>query len=119
MAVTWADVIAIEPLAADVDAAARTIFLDTAALLVDVDEWGALYDKGVLYMAAHLGLLSSWSVSGAGGAVGPVVSESLGPMSRSYANLFQASASEGALGTTKWGKIYLSLLNTQVGAFVP
>ena len=40
MAVTWADVIAIEPLAADVDAAARTIFLDTAALLVDVDEWG-------------------------------------------------------------------------------
>lgn len=118
MAVTWAQVVAIEPLAANVDDVAQELFLATAGLLVDVDEWGGLYDQGVLYMAAHLGLLSSWSLAGAGGASGPVTSESLGPMSRSYANLFQASASDGVLGTTKWGKIYLMLLGTQMGAFV-
>lgn len=118
MAVSWDDVIAIEPLATDVDADAQTLFLATAALLVDADEWGGLYDKGVLYMAAHLGLLSAWSLAGAGGAAGPVTSETLGPMSRSYANLFQASATDGVLGTTKWGKLYLMLLGTQMGAFV-
>lgn len=121
MAVTWADVVAIEPAAALVTSTtAQQIFLTTAAEMVDPDLWGATYDRGVLYFTAHLGLLSSWgAVASGGGSAGPVTSETLGPMSRSYANLFTSSADTGVLGSTKWGQIYLLLLGTQVGMFVP
>ena len=55
--------------------------------------------------------MPSWGSAASGGwSAGPVTSETLGPMSRSYANLFTSSADTGVLGSTKWGQIYLLLL---------
>ena len=107
MSITWADVEALDDSLATTPASTQTLILAITSRQIDVDAWGEFADDGQLFLAAHLGRLYA---SGAG--AGPIQSETLGPMSRSYANLSQTS---GELSTTKWGLEYMRLLRIAVG----
>lgn len=116
MAIVWADVLAIAPelTTASVPVATQTVLLAIAERQIDDDAWSDFADDGRRYLTAHLGSLY---VSG-GSAGGAVTSETLGPMSRSYA---QGSTEDGSLGTTKYGVFYrhlIRLLPCSLG-FVP
>ena len=57
-------------------------FLDDAAAQLSKSTWGSLYDQAHARLAAHLTSLSRPDLAG---AAGPVTSESVGDLSRSYA----------------------------------
>jgi hypothetical protein len=58
------------------------MFLDDAALSVNVSLWGNKADLGIAYLAAHLLTMDN---RGGNGASGPVTSEKVGDLQRSYA----------------------------------
>jgi|SRR3990167_702111 len=105
MAVLAADIQAFTPLAA-VTTARCQVHLDAALLEVDATEWGSLYDRGVLYLAAHMTYL--FEVAGATPPGGPVQSESLGDASVSYA---VAQMNDSDLSRTAWGSEFRRLRN--------
>jgi hypothetical protein len=57
-------------------------FIDEAERIVGRDVWGELADDGVRYLAAHLLAVVR---RGSSAPMGPVISETAGPVSRSYA----------------------------------
>lgn len=117
MAFTWAaDVVPIAPNLATAPAATQTLVLAIVDRQIDVGVWGAFADDGRRYLAAHLGTLA---ITGGAGAAGPVTSESLGAMSRSYASL--TGNIDPTLATTRFGVEYFRLLRIAVGiaAVVP
>lgn len=69
--------------------------------------WGVKADTSVIYLAAHLLKLDGLQSSA---AVNPVSSETVGPISRSYA--VHAEAGEDDLNSTIWGKRYKGLQST-------
>lgn len=98
--------------------AVATEFASTADVTVDAavslaeertnrDVWGGRADISVIYLAAHLLKLDSQQSSS---AIYPISSETVGPVSRSYA--VHSTAHEGDLNSTIWGKRYMGLLNT-------
>lgn len=83
--IIWTDVTGFAPEVSTVTVAAQTAILAHVNTALDPayfggEEHAALKFARILY-AAHLGTTSK---RGASGAVGPVVSESLGPASRQY-----------------------------------
>lgn len=114
MAFTWAaDVVPIAPSLATAPAATQNLVLAIVDRQIDVCVWGVFADDGRRYLAAHLGTL----VTAAG--AGPVIAETLGDMSRSYANL--AAYIDPTLASTRFGVEYFRLLRIAVGvaAVVP
>jgi hypothetical protein len=113
VSITWADVVAYPaPELSTLATASQTAILAIVDRQIDVDAWGEFADDGRRLLAAHLGTLTR---SGAGGAAGPVTSETLGAMSRSYASM---TTDAGLLGTTKYGAEYLRLMRIAVGVAV-
>lgn len=113
MAIVWTDVTAAAPALSAVSSTAQTQILAAVALQVGPNQWGALQTDGQLALARHLGAVALQPVSGAG----PVISETVGPVSRSFANLAQTSA---GLESTPWGREYArlrALLPTRFGLF--
>lgn len=84
--ITWADVSAIAPEVTSVPVAAQTDILAYVNTELNVTEWGGessiTLRLGRIYLAAHLGVTTAQG----GASAGPVVSESAGGLSRSYAN---------------------------------
>lgn len=82
--------------------------LDDASLQLNAQAWRDKYDLGQLYLAAHtLSLLASASAES---PKGPVVSETVGSVSRTYANLTASNTSfAGDTSTTKYGMLYTRL----------
>jgi hypothetical protein len=122
MAITWTDVEALAPALSTVSAEAQALILAQVARQVGPNKWGALVDDGQLYLAAHLGsaVLSAASSGDGGSVVGPVVSESVGPVSRTFAVLAAASSSSSAFAST-WGQEYVrlrKLLPTRFGLVI-
>lgn len=75
---------------------------------LDSDEDRAL---ARIYLAAHL---AKSTQGGSSLAAGPITSESVGGVRRSYG--FVAASSSSALTTTRYGQMYLEILNsTMVG----
>lgn len=105
--ITWADVVEVVPGMITVPVGAQNLILSHVASVVTAGQWGSRATLGQTYLALHLGTIASPS-GGAGQVVGPVVSETVGPVSRTFAVLAQAS-SDGNLGTTSWGAEYKSL----------
>lgn len=108
--VTWADVVAIAPELADVAVPTQVALLAHAERLVNRAAWGTLADDGVKYLAAHLGTLTRSK------GKGPVASEAVGSLSRSYGSLV---ALAGTWGQTSYGAHYVQLtrmLPTVLGA---
>ena len=83
--ITWADVVLIAPELADVPVGVQTALLADVAEQLESSQWGndARYDMASKYLVAHLATLY---LQGSGGAAGPVTSESVGSVSRSYAS---------------------------------
>lgn len=59
-----------------------------------------------IYLAAHI---ATMSVTASTGAVGPVISESVGGARRTYA-FIQSSSSSASLTTTKYGQQYQDII---------
>lgn len=113
MSITWANVVNVDAVLANVAAAAQAQILASVDRQIDDDAWGDLADDGRTYLAAHMGTLYL-----RGGAAGPVIGETLGPMSVSYA-LVQGL--KGPLATTGPGVFLLHLIGLLPSAvgFVP
>ena len=85
------------------------IYLTNASRRIDQDAWGDCYEEATAYLAAHL-LVSGGGAGGAGGAVaGPITSQSVGDLSRSYGQVNVGSAGDETYATTKYGQMYLEL----------
>jgi hypothetical protein len=81
VAITWADVTAIAPELSTVANGSQTAILADVALLLNASALGSKFDMASKYLAAHLGTVASRP----GGEGGPVVSDTVGPLSRSFA----------------------------------
>jgi hypothetical protein len=101
--ITWADVAAIAPELASVSVSAQTIVLAAVGKQVGSGQWGDLQTEGQLALAAHMGTL----VKRSAGAVGPVIAQTVGPVTTQYAMLAGAL---GSLGSTAWGQEYQRLI---------
>lgn len=126
MAIVWTDVEAIAPeLVGLVPVPTQTYFLAKVDREIDDTAWDDIADDGRRYLAAHLATRYVAGASGASsaGAVGPIASETLGPMSRSYGTLgaMSGSSQTGDLTTTRYGLEYLRMINLLPSAlgFVP
>jgi hypothetical protein len=83
-------------------------FINFAALQVDEVRWGDIADLGTGYLAAHM--LTAASATGGGvGAAGPVTSEAVGAVSRSYANMIASGTYADSLGATRYGREFARL----------
>ncbi len=83
--------------------------LDDEAACIVGDIWGGLRRRAEALVAAHI---VSRQMQGSNGPAGPVVSESAGGLSRSYASPGGLSRSDSEWGTTSYGKRYLTMRST-------
>ncbi len=113
MSVTWADVQAIAPELTDtaVPTGTQAVLLSMVDRQIDDDAWDDLADDGRRYLAAHMGTVYVTTAGGSAASVGAVISESVGPMSRSYASARTSAGSlDPLLGTTRYGIWYLHMI---------
>lgn len=73
--------------------------------------WGSKADDATLYLAAHIATIMK---NGSATPAGPVTSEAVGSVSRSYGVSLVAARENYA--STVWGRMYLELRST---LFVP
>lgn len=83
--------------------------LDDEAACIIGDLWGEKRVSGESLVAGHIALEA---LEGSGGPSGPVVSESAGGLSRSYASPGGLSRGDGQWSTTTFGLRYLRLRAT-------
>ena len=83
--------------------------LDNEAACLIGDMWGDLRKVGEALVAAHI---AAKELQGSNGPAGPVVSESAGGLSRSYASPGGQSRSDSYWATTSFGQRYLNLRAT-------
>ncbi len=115
-AVVWADVISIATELSVIDGIARVYILDyvngPGLDPASFDgEAGATTRLARIYLAAHMG--SSIGKGAAGAAGGPVTSESMGGLSRSYST-GAVAASADSTGSTDYGRRYEALVNNSL-----
>lgn len=111
-AITWNDVVAHEPDLAGtvVSPAAQMDILDHVNNSLAVNEFGGDDDPRLrlarIYLAAHMGTVV------VSGSRGPVISQTVGPISQSFA---AATAGEDSMySSTSWGRMYLQIVRTSV-----
>lgn len=114
--ITWADVETVAPqLAAPaVSVGQQAAILDEVSLL-EAESWGSeeKCDLGRKYLAAHLGTVVAAQTAAT--KAGPVVSESAGPISRSYGSpSIEGTAFDGDLTSTSYGRRYIALRDSYV-----
>lgn len=114
---TWADVVALAPALASLAVARQTQILAEVDNEVSTDAWGDYAEAGKRYLAAHKGTVTVLSDAGSGGgaALGPITSESLGPMSRSYGTIGDSTSVDAELSRTSYGREYIRLRSLAVG----
>jgi hypothetical protein len=107
--IVWNDVTAVAPELSTVSAGAQADLLSYVNTHVDPAKLGGVgspkYRLARIYLAAHMATMSS---QGGVGVAGPVISESAGGLSRSYALL---NAQSGFSGST-YGDMYRHLIRT-------
>lgn len=103
MSVTPADIKELFPeFAATADARIQ-LFIDQSTLSVNTAVWGNKADFAIQYLTAHLLTVVN---RGGGGAAGPITSEKVGDLQRSYAS---GGAVAHELGSTGYGMEFLRL----------
>jgi hypothetical protein len=112
VAVTWDDIVIVAPALATVSVPGQNFYLTESLRQIDPDVWGEFATVGQIYLAAHMATL------GQGAGAGPITSETLGAMSRSYAVPLWLRSS---LALTRYGAEYDRLLRIAVAvpALVP
>lgn len=110
-AITWAHVVDHYPALSTIDADAQTDILAhvNEAIVVKLlgGESSPRLKLARVHLAAYFALLSKTAASG---AAGPVVSESVGDVSRTYANPYSFGSVRA--GTNVAGDAYLALVRT-------
>lgn len=112
MAISWTDVVAIAPHLSSTPVATQNAVLAMATRWVSDVSWGVHADDGRTYLAAHL---ASSSVSG--NQAGPILSETLGPMSRSYAGAGLPPGVKGSLALSTYGATFKWMMDSIVPHF--
>lgn len=107
-AITWSDVTAHASDLSAVAAGAQTDVLAYVNEMVDPAKLGgetsSRYRLARIYLAAHLGTVS---LKRGAAAAGPLISETVGEVTRMYG--FSAAAA-GDIASTGWGREYLALI---------
>lgn len=108
MSLIASDIKARFPEFASLDSATITRWLDEAERSHNSCQWGGKSDDGLAYLTAHF--LSTFGSGCATGAPGPLTSKTEGQVSADWETpeLFL----KNDLGTTPYGRRYLSLLNS-------
>lgn len=106
MAITWADVVIIAAELSTVATSKQNAILADVSAQLALSQWGsqARLDIAAKYLAAHLA-----SVKGVAPA-GPMTSETVGPLTRSFAAPMMTSTN--ALESTGYGREFLRLRRT-------
>lgn len=89
--------------------------IDFGESMINTKVWGSKAPNGVKLLAAHfLAQLGFGTVSGSGDIAGPVTSEKVGDLQRSYAatSISGGSVSDSIFNTTRYGRLYLLLRKT-------
>lgn len=118
MAITWAaDVVPIAPSLSTASTTFQNLILAIVNREIDDEVWGTFADDGRRFLAAHFGTIMTGGAGGAAG--GPITSESLGAMTRSY-GMIQGEVPP-ALQKTWYGLEYyrILLIAVAVPALVP
>lgn len=119
-AITWADVVALAPELATLNADPAQDLVAKAAILAFVNEALNIDRLGGedaprtrlarIYLAAHMGTIQK---RGGAAIAGPMTSSSRGGISASYADHGQSSTA-GEYGTTSYGQLYWSIVKPRV-----
>lgn len=123
-AIVWSDVVAVAKEMVDpkVSATAQEMILSWANTGLKVSVWGGeaslTLKLGRCLRAAHLGTLCS---TGGVTVAGPVVSESEGGLSRSYALLSSITSgnTDPNYSSTTYGNAYMTIISGLAGARLP
>jgi hypothetical protein len=105
MSIAWSDVTAIAPELSTVGSGSQNAILLFVNSTCVESEFGSKYTMGASLLAAHFGTLSVRGDS----VGGPVVSESVGGVSQSFA-VFSPNGSDYALDSTSYGRMYRFIL---------
>lgn len=94
------------------------MFLDDAALLMgDKAKWLSYYDVAQAYYAAHLLQLATYTEDGDGSVAGPIKRQEVDDVVIEQA-VEAVTASDGELGTTAYGKRFLTYRKICLGAMI-
>jgi hypothetical protein len=119
-AIVWADVTAHASDLSTVSAGAQTDVLAYVNDTVDPDKLGgeasARYRLARIYLAAHFGTVV---LAQGTPPAGPVTSESVGGVSRTYGVAAGASGSASEIASTGWGREYLALIRRSAASRGP
>lgn len=96
----------------DVPAPKITAFIAMASRLIDARIWGDRAQDAAAYLTAHL-LKSTGGIGGSGGGAGPITSESVGSLSRSY-GMVGSPGSDQDYNRTLYGQRYIALRNSTI-----
>lgn len=89
------------------------LFIDDATATVNPNCSNA--DLMIAYLTAHLLFISDKTDSGSGGNISPVISESVGDVSRSFGVSANNSNSDAYYNSTSYGQRYLDLRSNCIG----
>ena len=94
----------------DVNSRKINLFLDFAKRRISEKAWGDCAEEACYYLTAHL-IASTGGEGGVGGAVaGPVTSETVGSLSRSYGQVqVNSNGNDELFTTTSYGRMFLNL----------
>ncbi|HEX5034651.1 MAG TPA: DUF4054 domain-containing protein [bacterium] len=117
MSVSSGDITAFAPEFSAVPGATIDLYINLAKLSVNAAKWGGKTDFGIILLTCHmLKLKASNEAGSAGGSVGPVTSEKVGDLQRSYGSFAGGSGGSdpSSLGLTTYGQEFLRLRNSLV-----
>ena len=109
--IAWADVVAFAPKLSSTPGAQQLDILEFVHRSIDPNVFGGEEHHTTRMARIHLAAHLATSTTGNSGVTGPVTSESIGGMSRSYAVL----ASDSGLDKTSFGGTYKTLLRNSRG----
>lgn len=92
----------------DADLEQVGIFIEDAKAEISEKQWGQLYGRGVMALAAHLLRISFNLKESQGGAIRPIASETAGELSVSYTQSI-SNPSDDFYQTSAYGQEYLRL----------
>lgn len=118
MAVTWLDVLCIAPELATVPPASQACLLADVLLELEPDSWGVKYDLAVKYLLAHRAAIFLRNQTGVS-ATGVLVEETVGQVSRKFANVTMSANHADDLDLTSYGQFFRRLLMGTLGCRGP